>query len=58
MNELADHVIGLATGALSEDQTFKQAMVERHLGEGGGNIDANVEAMVRENMRTMKGILQ
>ena len=58
VNELADHVIGLATGALSEDQAFKQTMVERHLGESGGEIDANVEAMVREKMRTMKGILQ
>ena len=55
VNELADHVIGLATGALSEDQAFKQAMVDRHLGDGSAlQID---EDQVREKMRTMKGIL-
>ena len=54
VNELADHIIGLATGALSEDQAFKQAMVDRHLGDGALEIDEN---QVREKMRTMKGIL-
>ena len=59
VNELTEHVIGLATGAVSEDQAFKQAMVERHLGNGRGvEIGADVEALVREKMRTMKGILQ
>ncbi len=32
VNELADHVIGLATGALSGDEAVTRSMVERHLG--------------------------
>ena len=58
VNELADHIIGLATGSLSEDEAIARTMVERHLGEGAvHNIDANIEAMVKEKSRTMKGIL-
>ena len=58
MNELADHVIGLATGSVSEDEAVKRQMVERHLGENAVvQIDETVEAAVREKARTMKGIL-
>ena len=32
VNELADHIIGLATGALTGDEAVTRSMVERHLG--------------------------
>ena len=32
VNELADHIIGLATGSLSGDEAVARSMVERHLG--------------------------
>ena len=58
VNELADHVIGLATGSLSEDEAIARTMVERHLGEHAvATIDADLEALVKEKSRTMKGIL-
>ena len=57
VNELADHVIGLATGSLSEDEAITRTMVERHLGVGAlaelaGNVD-----LVKAKSQTMKGIL-
>jgi|GEM_PF-1809687 len=58
VNELADHVIGLATGSVSEEDAIAKQMVERHLGdETVVKIDANVEAIMKEKVRTMKGIL-
>jgi phthiocerol/phenolphthiocerol synthesis type-I polyketide synthase C len=55
VNELVDHIIGLATGALSEDQALKQAMVERHL--AGATVAEIDEEKVMEKVRTMKGVL-
>ncbi len=42
VNELADHVIGLATGTLSGDEAVTRSMVERHLGPSAdlGTMDA------------------
>ncbi|MCX8252471.1 MAG: type I polyketide synthase [Beijerinckiaceae bacterium] len=55
VNELVDHIIGLATGALSEDQALKQAMVDRHL--AGATVAEIDEEQVMEKVRTMKGVL-
>ena len=58
VNELADHVIGLATGSLSESDAIERTMVERHLGQvAAEDLVENVE-LVRAKSRAMKGILQ
>ncbi len=58
VNELADHVIGLATGTMSENDAIERTMVERHLGAsvGAHELEARAE-QVRANSQTMKGIL-
>ena len=58
VNELVDHVIGLATGSMSEDEAVARTMVERHLGPSAGNkeLGDNVD-LVRAKSQTMKGIL-
>ena len=57
VNELADHVIGLATGSMSEDEAITRTMVERHLGSSAlADLGDQVE-LVRSNSQTMKGIL-
>ena len=43
VNELADHVIGLATGTLSGEDAITRNLVERHIGPAG---DAAVSAAV------------
>ena len=58
VNELADHVIGLATGTMSEDDAIKRTMVERHLGTATGLHDLEGRAdEVLANSQSMKGIL-
>ncbi len=58
VNELADHVIGLATGTLSEDEAITRTMVERHLGSSAEAHDLGDRVeQVRANSHTMKGIL-
>ena len=57
VNELADHVIGLATGSLSEDEAITRSMVERHLGaKAAADLGDRVE-LVTAKSQTMKGIL-
>ena len=56
VNELADHVIGLATGSVSEDEAITRTMVERHLGVDAV-VDIDRVAMVKARSATMKGIL-
>lgn len=58
VNELADHVIGLATGSLSEDEAITRTMVERHLGQAAADELAESVELVRAKSQTMKGILQ
>lgn len=64
VNELADHVIGLATGTLSEDEALTRTMMERHLGTEAivdlvadkGDFDRTAD-LVREKSRLLKGVL-
>ncbi len=58
VNELADHVIGLATGTMSENEAIARTMMERHLGPASGLQDIGETAeLVRAKSQTMKGIL-
>ena len=65
VNELADHIIGLATGSLSEDEAITRQMIQRHLGDGAAAEAAREDVdfqqateAVRARSRTMKGILE
>ena len=57
--ELADHIIGLASGALSGGDIAAKGLAERHL---GATIDADqlegATALVRERSQALKDILQ
>ena len=64
VNELADHIIGLATGTLSEDEALTRTMMERHLGtEAIAEIVADKEGfertsdLVRAKSQALKGVL-
>ena len=58
VNELADHVIGLATGTMSENDAIERTMMERHLGATVGEHDLAERAeQVRASSQAMKGIL-
>ena len=58
VNELADHVIGLATGTMSEDEAIARTMVERHLGSAAAGHDLEERAdQVLASSQAMKGIL-
>ena len=58
VNELADHVIGLATGTVSEDDAIARTMMERHLGPSVQLQDIGETAdLVRAKVQTMKGLL-
>ncbi len=57
VNELADHVIGLATGSLSEDEAITRTMVERHLGaQAAADLGEHVELLAAKS-QTIKGLL-
>ncbi len=58
VNELADHVIGLATGSLSEDEAVARTMAERHLGSAALADLGETAELVKAKSQTMKGILQ
>lgn len=55
ITELADHVIGLATGSVSEDDVVARGLIDRHL---GGEMDSQAlepaAAKVRQKSRTLK----
>ena len=64
VNELADHIIGLATGTLSEDEALTRTMMERHLGTDAiAEIVADKESfertadLVRAKSQALKGVL-
>ena len=57
VNELADHVIGLATGTMSEDDAIARTMAERHLGVGALAEFSDQAELVKANSQAMKGIL-
>ena len=57
VNELADHVIGLATGSLSEDEAVARTMAERHLGSAALADLGETAELVKAKSQTMKGIL-
>ena len=64
VNELADHIIGLATGTVSEDEAITRQMIQRHLGEeavSGLVKDADElkeqTDMVLARSHSMRGIL-
>ena len=64
VNELADHIIGLATGTLNEDEALTRTMMERHLGtEAIAEIVADKEGfdrtadLVRAKSQALKGVL-
>ena len=53
-----EHVIGLATGTMSEDDAIARTMMERHLGPAVGLQDIGDTAdLVRAKVQTMKGLL-
>ena len=57
VNEFADHVIGLATGSLSENEATTRTMVERHLGaEAASNLGQSID-LVTAKSQTIKGLL-
>ena len=63
VNELADHVIGLATGSLSENHALARELVQRHLGEVAlaevidpGEFQERAEAVHAESQK-LKGVL-
>jgi acyl carrier protein len=57
VNELADHVIGLATGTMSDDDAVTRSMVERHLGSAGDAQTMTVANEIRKKGQEAKGIL-
>ncbi len=64
VNELADHIIGLATGTLSEDEALTRTMMERHLGTDAiAEMVADKEGfdrtadLVRAKSQALKGVL-
>lgn len=56
VNELAEHVIGLATGALTKSEAMERSMVERHLGPVGEDLAEKTE-LIRQKSQSMKAIL-
>ena len=64
VNELADHIIGLATGTVSEDEAITRQMIQRHLGDEAVNemvkdaddLRERTEQVVAKS-QSMKGIL-
>ena len=64
VNELADHIIGLATGTLSEDEALTRTMMERHLGADAiaemvadkDQFERTTDA-VRAKSQALKGVL-
>ncbi len=64
VNEFADHIIGLATGTLSEDEALTRTMMERHLGTDAiAEMVADKEQfektadIVRAKSQSLKGVL-
>ena len=64
VNELADHIIGLATGSLSDDEAITRQMIQRHLGaEALHELSTSPEELqetadlVRARSQTLKGLL-
>ena len=64
VNELADHIIGLATGSLSDDEAVTRQMIQRHLGADAlSEVAASPEALkeaaeaVKARSQTLKGLL-
>ena len=64
VNEFADHIIGLATGTLSEDEALTRTMMERHLGTDAiAEMVADKEQfektadLVRAKSQALKGVL-
>ena len=64
VNELADHIIGLATGTVSDDEALTRTMMERHLGtEAIADIVADKDQfdkaaeLVMARSQSLKGVL-
>ena len=57
VNEFADHVIGLATGSMNEDESITRTMVERHLGANAAADLVDHVELVTAKSQTIKGIL-
>jgi len=64
VNEMADHIIGLATGTVSEDEAITRQMIQRHLGADAvnemasdtGELQEAAEA-VKAKSQALKGLL-
>ena len=57
VNELADHIIGLATGTLSGDDALAQTMIERHLGSSAAAAATDTTNVIRVNSQKVTNLL-